>query len=68
MVDGMSPVAFKQVAGASINQAIVVRRGYELGGKPNRDIMSISLINPPDGIPDITVQMNVESNIVIAIF
>lgn len=68
MVDGISPVAFKQVAGASINQAIVESKRYASAGKPKMDRINNSLINPPEGIPDIAIQINVASSKVIRMF
>ena len=54
------PIALIAVAGASIMIPIVAIAIKALGGKLYMLTISISPINPPPGIPDITTPLNTE--------
>ena len=58
IVLGMSPTAFRHVPGESINQPIVAIKGKATCGKPYKETIKASPINPPPGIPDITAPDN----------
>ena len=60
-----SPTTFKQAAGGSTIQPIVAIIGNASNGKLYNETISISPINPPPGIPDITTPDNTEIKIAI---
>ena len=65
MLDAVSPDTFIHVAGGSISQPIVAIIGKASNGKPYKLTISISPINPPPGIPDITMEDSKATNIAI---
>jgi hypothetical protein len=58
--DEISPVAFSIVAGISTSHPIVARYAKEYSGKPYIETIKASPINPPPGIPDITIPLIIE--------